>query len=207
MTVSGEISIRSRRGISGFWVLIGTAVVVMVLGVVFARRFGVNPDVFQSPLIGRPAPSVVTPLMESDGALALDDLRGDIVVVNFWASWCTACRTEHGALLSAASAYKPFGVTFVAVNYQDQLPSAIGFLDELGRSPETVYVRDEASRTAFEFGVLGLPETFFIDRQGTIVGKLSGPADAVTLTDALDRILLGATVGEQKTGEVENLGD
>ena len=67
-------------------------------------------------------------------------------------------------------------------------------------------MRDEGSRTALEFGVLGLPETFFVDRNGTIVGKVTGPVNSQLLVETIDKILLGETIGEVKTGEVENRG-
>ena len=78
------------------------------------------------------------------------------------------------------------------------------FLEDLGRGDDYVYAIDEASRTAFEFGVLGLPETFFIDRDGTVVAKVSGPVSYELLSGTLDAILLGESVDSVTTGEVEN---
>ena len=78
------------------------------------------------------------------------------------------------------------------------------FLSELGRSPSTVYTVDEGSRTAFEWGVLGLPETFFVDRDGVVVGKVSGPLTYGLLSRTIDQIILGEAVGDITTGEVEN---
>ena len=90
------------------------------------------------------------------------------------------------------------------MNHQDAAANAVGFLDELGRSPDTIYVADDGSRLALEFGVLGLPETFFIDRDGRIVGKVSGPVTGAVLADTIDAIVLGEEVGAIRTGEVEN---
>jgi len=188
-----------------FWVLMAAVIVLLVLGVVISRRFGSDPTITASPLIGKPVPPVTVPYLEEPGDLAIADLEGQIVVVNFWASWCFGCRQEHPALLSAAEEYDNFGVTFVAVNYQDNtVGRAIGFLDEVGRGEHTVYVRDEGSRTALEFGVLGLPETFFVNREGVVVGKVSGPITGRLLVETLDKILLGQTIGQVTTGEVEN---
>ncbi len=197
----------SRSGSGLFWALLAAAVVVVVVGVAFASRFGVDPDLTASPLIGTPTPDVTVPYLETDESLRLRDLDGDIVVVNFWASWCTGCRQEHEALAVAAEGYEELGVTFVGVNYQDQPARAVAFLDDLGRSPATHYVEDVGSRTAVHFGVLGLPETFFIGRDGIIAGKVSGPLTAPLLINTLDRMLVGEDIsGEVKTGDVENLG-
>jgi cytochrome c biogenesis protein CcmG/thiol:disulfide interchange protein DsbE len=92
----------------------------------------------------------------------------------------------------------------VAINYQDSPGAAEDFLAELGRSEVTVYLVDSDSRTAFEFGVLGLPETFFIDRSGTVVGKVSGPVSYELLAATIESIALGEAVGEVTTGEVQN---
>ena len=93
----------------------------------------------------------------------------------------------------------------MAVNYQDQPDRAAAFLRELGESPETIYAVDQGSATAFAWGVLGLPETFFVDREGVVVGKVSGPVSYGLLTRTIDQIILGEAVGEITTGEVQNL--
>lgn len=194
-----------RRGSGAVWVVIVAGIAVMVLGLVFAGRFGSDPSLTKSPLIGTPAPDVEIAAYDGGAPIRLDDLLGDIVIVNFWASWCTGCRQEHEALLLGASAYEDLGTTFVAVNYQDVPAAAEAFLEELGRSAVTLYGVDEDSRVAFEFGVLGLPETFFIDREGTVVAKVSGPISFELLAGTIEAIALGEAVDpEVTTGEVEN---
>ncbi len=197
---------QKSRSLLPFWIVAGVGVVAIVLGVVFSQRFGTDPTLTASPLIGQPAPDITLPLLEDDGELALAELEGEVVVVNFWASWCLNCRVEHDTLGSAAAQYDDLGVTFVGAMVQDQPANGSRFLDDLGRSPETIYVDDDRSRASLEFGVLGVPETFFIDRDGTIVAKISGPVDGGLLTATLDAILLGQAddLGEVKTGEVEN---
>jgi cytochrome c biogenesis protein CcmG/thiol:disulfide interchange protein DsbE len=187
-----------------FWLAVVAAAAVMVIGVVFSQRFGSDPQLQSSPLIGRPVSSVEVPYLEFEGTLDLADLEGEIVVVNFWASWCFNCRVEHEALITAAGDYSELGVTFVGVNHQDTPGNAAAFLDELGRSPQTLYVEDAGSRLALEFGILGLPETFFIDRDGTIVGKVTGPVSYPLVADTIEAIILGEDIGVVKTGEVEN---
>lgn len=186
------------------WVVIAGGLVFVAMAVVFAGRFGTDPGISSSPLIGEPAPNSEIALMDSSGTVALDDFAGDIRVVNYWASWCLGCRTEHQALTQAASDYSDLGITFIAINYQDSPGNAEKFLDELGRSDVTVYTVDEDSRTAFEWGVLGLPETFFVDRHGIVVGKVSGPVSYGLLSRTIDQIILGESVGDIETGDVEN---
>jgi cytochrome c biogenesis protein CcmG/thiol:disulfide interchange protein DsbE len=186
------------------WVVIAGGLVFVAMAVVFAGRFGTDPGISSSPLIGQPAPNSEIALMDGSGTVALDDFEGDIRVVNYWASWCLGCRTEHQALMQAASDYSDLGVTFIAINYQDSPPNAEAFLNELGGSDVTVYTVDENSRTAFEWGVLGLPETFFVDRHGLVVGKVSGPVSYGLLSRTIDQIILGESIGDIETGDVEN---
>jgi len=189
----------------GIWVAIGVGLVVIVFGAVFASRFGRDPDLVASPLIGQQVPDVTMPLLELEGELRLTDLTGDIVVVNFWASWCTGCRVEHDALLATASAYRDAGVSFVGILHQDRPSTGTTFLDEFGRGDPYRYVLDEGSRAGIEFGVLGLPTTFFINRRGTIVGQVNGPVSLGVLAGTIDAIILGGTVEPiTETGELEN---
>jgi cytochrome c biogenesis protein CcmG/thiol:disulfide interchange protein DsbE len=192
------------RGSKMVWVVIAAGIVFIALGVIFAGRFGSDPTTSNSPLMFKAAPSDPIALMDGSGDVSVADFDGDIVVVNFWASWCLGCRTEHEALTRAASDYSDFGTTFLAVNYQDTSGGADAFLADLGVSPDTVYAVDEGSATAFEWGVLGLPETFFVDRDGIIVAKVSGPITYGLLAETIDRIIVGESVGDISTGEVEN---
>lgn len=149
----------SRR--SGFYVRVaaGLAIVgTLVLAVVLADRFGTDPNLVASPLIGQTAPEATLPRLDGRGDLDLAELRGQVVVVNFWASWCVACRAEHDDLVATASAFQARGVVFVGVVYQDDPESARGFLDEMGWGDNYEYVLDPGSRAAISFGVFGVPE-------------------------------------------------
>ncbi|MFQ5555395.1 MAG: TlpA family protein disulfide reductase [Acidimicrobiia bacterium] len=188
----------------GAWVFAVVALGVVVLGVVFSSRFGSDPELVPSPLIGLPAPAVELPFLEAEGTFDLGDLRGDITVVNFWASWCLGCRTEHPGLLAAAETFRDFDVRFVGILHQDNATAGIRFLDDLGRGDPFLYLDDAGSRAALEYGVLGLPETFFVDADGTIVGKISGPAPAGLLAATVQRLVLGEAIGTITSGEVEN---
>lgn len=199
------IAASSRPGRVGVWIAVGVGAIVIVFGAVFASRFGVDPDLVASPLIGQPAPDVTLPYLEFEADLSLGELEGDIVVANFWASWCTGCRVEHDALLAAADAYRDAGVSFVGILHQDRASTGIGFLDEFGRGDPYRYVIDERSRAGIGFGVLGLPTTFFLNRSGEIVGQVNGPVSLNVLVRTIDAIILGAEVDPIKqTGELEN---
>lgn len=179
------------------WLALGGVVVTIAVAAAFGTRFGTDPTTVDSPLIGRPAPDVTLPYLERDGQLALADLRGQVVVVNFWASWCVPCREEHADLVAAAAAYEHRGVTFIGIVYQDRREQAIGFLDELGRGYD--HLEDPGSRAAIAFGLFGIPETFFIDTDGVVAAKVLGKTDYPTLSATLDAVLVGEQPGS-KTG-------
>ncbi|OMH23825.1 redoxin [Tersicoccus phoenicis] len=184
---------RPRRRRWLFWG--STLVIVMAvgLGAVFGARLNQDPTLVDTPLIGEPVPSRTLPYLERDKSVSLSDLRGQIVVVNFWASWCVACREEHSALVAAAAAYRDAGVKFVGVVYQDTKPNAVSFLDELGRGEGYLYLTDPGSRLAIDFGVFGIPETFFIDKKGRIAAKITGGSTLPLLSGVLDKMLVGGT--------------
>ena len=188
-----------------FWGVVAAGIAVMVLGIIFAGRFNTDITLAASPLIDKPVSDVSIRYLDSADEFRLSDYEGDIVVVNFWASWCLNCRVEHEALNQAAAGYEDLGVTFVGIAYKDDLAASRAFLDELGRGDPYVYGVDEGSRVAVEFGVLGLPETFFIDREGIIRGKVSGPLSSEFLNRTIEAIALGQDIDAQTTtGEVES---
>lgn len=183
------------------WAGIGVVVLSVGLALIFATRFGEDPGLVPSPLLGRPAPSLALALLDGSGTLDPASLRDKVVVVNFFASWCAPCREEQPDLAAAADAFADRGVVVVEIAYQDQAASALEFLDEFGRSDTAVYLADPGSRAAIAFGVFGIPETFFIAADGTVVGKAIGATDALTLGTTIDAVLRGERPGQDVLGD------
>jgi cytochrome c biogenesis protein CcmG/thiol:disulfide interchange protein DsbE len=173
----------------------------VALAVVFSTRFGRDPRLVPSPLLGQSAPAPTLPFLDGSGDFDLSTLRGQVVVVNFFASWCLPCREEQDDLSAAAEAFADRDVTVVEIVYQDTREAAIAFLQEAGISARAVYLTDPGGRAAIAYGVFGIPETFFIDREGIVVGKAVGATDALVLGSTIDAVLAGERPGQQVLGE------
>jgi len=184
------------------WTLAVLFVGVVAIGAIFASRFGIDPSLVQSPLLGKPAPAFQAPYLEKEGMLNSETLAGQIVVLNFWASWCVACRAEHDDLVRASRAYADRGVVFIGVDFQDKRDEAIAFLDEMGRAYDNVV--DDGSRVAIEYGVYGIPETFFIDADGIVQAKIVGESSFYLLSQTLDAMLRGETPMSSLDGYVQS---
>ena len=171
-----------RRG------LLLSAVVAAVLSVaaLLATGLGRDPAVVASPLVGREAPAFT--LAGLDGpALRMTDLRGQVVVVNFWASWCAECRLEQDALKTTWRRFRDSGVTVIGVNFQDTAPDAREYVGSLGISYPIV--QDTDSSTALAYGLRGVPETFLVDQAGRISDRIIGPVSAERLAERINALL------------------
>jgi cytochrome c biogenesis protein CcmG/thiol:disulfide interchange protein DsbE len=161
----------------------------MAMMFAFALTKG-DPSKLPSALIGKPAPPLALTAIEGlqDGARAVplltsDTLRqGEVTVVNFWASWCGPCVDEHPLLVELA---QRTGVRLVGINYKDAAANARRFLGRYG-NPFTAIGADTTGRTAIEWGVYGMPETFIVDKEGRIAFKHVGPLTP----DAIQRNVL-----------------
>jgi cytochrome c biogenesis protein CcmG, thiol:disulfide interchange protein DsbE len=163
---------------------VGIAVpIVMLLGYGLTR----DPRHIASPLPGRAAPEFSLPALEAGDSVKLSELRGNVVVVNFWASWCIPCRDEHPVLLEAAKDYTPKGVKFVGIAYNDKPEDSQRWLKELGKSYPSLV--DVGARTAIDYGVSGVPETFILDKQGVVAFKKFGPITTAEISQKLDSLL------------------
>jgi len=146
-----------------------------LVGVFFWRLHqtenGNTPNLIPSVLIGKPIPAFdLPPVTAGQAGLKTADLKGHVTLVNFFASWCVPCRAEHPMLGLAAKS----GLTVIGINYKDRPENAQSFLAELG-NPYARVASDAAGRTAIDFGVYGVPESYLIDKNGIIRFKQTGP--------------------------------
>jgi cytochrome c biogenesis protein CcmG, thiol:disulfide interchange protein DsbE len=153
-------------------VLLVGALLTLPVVWVLAANMGRDPHRVQSPLVGRPAPAFALPEVGTGTPVALAELLGKPVVVNFWATWCVPCWEEHDVLVGAARALDG-RVAFLGIVYNDEEEKILRFLREMGGAYPSLL--DPEGRTSIAYGVYGVPETFFIDAQGTIVAKHEGP--------------------------------
>lgn len=144
---------------------------------------------WSAPLVGHPAPDFTLTLLDG-GRLRLSELRGKVVVVNFWASWCTACRQESPVLEWTWQTYRASGLVLIGVNIWDSRPDALRMMEEFGKT----YANgpDPQGRILQEYGVTGVPETFFIDRRGRIERKHLGPVTRELIVRLVEPLLAAA---------------
>jgi cytochrome c biogenesis protein CcmG/thiol:disulfide interchange protein DsbE len=170
-----------------------------MLPVIGLLAFGLtrDPKQIDSPLPGKPAPdfslSVFAP-GEAPMALAVGDTvrladhQGGLVVLNFWASWCLQCRDEHADLSNTARAFNSRGVRFYGVLYNDQPSYGLKWIEEMGGQSYPSLL-DPRTRTAIDYGLYGVPETFIVTGDGQVAYKHIGPISERLLSQKLDSLL------------------
>ena len=189
------------------WRRAGIAMVIAIpLIVLFAYglRRG-DPRLIPSPLVGNPAPEFALPVMAMDGpvdgrettgdTVRLSELEGHVVVVNFFASWCVPCRVEHRALTRVARRYADEGVRFFGVVYNDEAPAVRRYIRQLGGQSYPALL-DPGQRVAIDYGLVGVPETFFIDRQGIVRHKAFSAVNEQILVEEIEAMLQQAPTQE-----------
>ena len=167
-------------------VLIAGFVLAVPMIVVLALSFGRDPHAVKSPLVGRTAPAFALGAVTTGDLVSLADHKGKPVVVNFWATWCVPCYAEHEVLKETARA-RASDVQFIGIVYNDTEDKIVQFLNTYGSSYPTLH--DVSGKTAIAYGVYGVPETFFIDRSGTIVSKYEGPLTFESMNQNLQAVM------------------
>jgi len=176
--------------------MIGAAIAFPLLGL-FAFGLTRDPNEIPSPLPGKDAPDFQ--LVRMDRGFGLEDplqptevtLKGhlgEVVVLNFWASWCLACRYEHAALSDVAERYEGRGVVFYGVLYNDRADNARRWIEDMGGQSYATLL-DPNSRTAIDYGLYGVPETFFIGKDGKVAYKQVGPVTEPMLIERIEALL------------------
>jgi cytochrome c biogenesis protein CcmG/thiol:disulfide interchange protein DsbE len=156
--------------------LVPLAIFVVLAGFL-AAGLSRDPHLVPSPLVDRPAPAFTLPRLDQSATFSPAEMQGRVWVLNVWASWCGACRQEHPLLTDLARS----GVApLVGLDYKDTGPDARRWLAEHG-DPYLLTAVDADGRVGIDYGVYGVPETYVIDRAGTIRYKHIGPVTPVIL--------------------------
>ena len=183
--MSGEASTPRR-----LWLVLIPIVVFAGLAALFWKGLSGEPSKIPSALIGKPVPEFTlqpVPGLPAPGFASGDLAKGKVSVVNVWASWCAPCRIEHPLLSELA---KRTDITLLGINYKDEPENAVRFLSTLGQ-PFAAVGMDRSGRTAVDFGVYGVPETFVVDGEGMIrykhIGPLTPEAIIGSLSDEIEK--------------------
>jgi cytochrome c biogenesis protein CcmG/thiol:disulfide interchange protein DsbE len=158
-------------------------VVFVVLAVFLYIGLGRDPREVPSPLIDKPAPTFNLPLLyDTKKQFTTEDMKGQVWLLNVWASWCGACKDEHPVLMDLSTKNI---VPVLGLNYKDKREDGLTVLRKSG-DPYALTIFDADGKVGFDYGVYGVPETYVIDKQGVIRDKIIG---AVTPQNLRERIL------------------
>lgn len=153
----------------------------MALAGYFVVSLSRDPSVLPSAMINQPTPAFALAGLEGQRGLARDEFQGQVVLINFFASWCVPCRSEHPLLMRLAAELK---APVYGIDYKDKPEDAVRFLSELG-NPYGRIGADRDGRVGIDFGVYGVPETYVIDKSGRIRLRHVGPLTPADVTREL----------------------
>lgn len=164
------------------WLYIAPLIVFVAMAIFLAIGLTRDAGKVPSPLVGKPVPEFRLPLVaDPERELGPADFRGEVYLLNVWATWCVSCRQEHEVLMAAS---REPDVRIVGLDYKDDRNSARRWLDQLG-DPYVTTLFDERGRAGIELGVYGTPETFVIDADGIVRYKHIGPMTPADLEDTI----------------------
>lgn len=171
-------------------IIFALLVVLLVVGLMKAKYIRDVP----SPLIDKPTPAFNLPIVENlQKTFNSEELKGQVSLVNIWASWCVSCRAEHQVLNYAA---QKKGLKIYGINYKDELSDARQWLRSRG-DPYVKSAFDKEGLLGIDWGVYGVPETFIIDQQGLIRYKFTGPVSVNDLNNIIIPCIESLKAGEE----------
>lgn len=167
------------------WRLLLVPALVLLIGAL-ALGLRHDPKQIPSPLVGKPLMSISGETLDGQAVDLAEAGQGGPMLINVWASWCESCAVEHPVVVAGA---RQFGerVAFIGLNYRDTRELGAAWLAERGNAYRWSFF-DPEGRAGIELGVYGVPETFFVAADGTLLAKHVGPLDAATLRDYLARL-------------------
>ena len=158
-------------------------ILFIILGVFLFRGISLDPTEMPSALIDKPVPEFSLMAVDGKQKYTNADLRGEVTLLNVWATWCVSCRMEHPYLLKLSQQ----GVRIAGIDYKDDQLKALAWLQELG-NPYAINIADQNGSLGLDLGVFGAPETFMVDRQGVIRYKRVGVIDERVWIDEMQPI-------------------
>jgi len=164
-------------------------VTVALAGLLLGMGLTHDPNRLPATLVGRPAPDFELATIDGSQRIQLRSLRGDVVVLNFWASWCLACQSEEPALEDAFTRYRDRGVVVLGISFQDSATDARTYAAR--NAIPWPLLADPGSRTGLAYGVTGLPETYFIGPDGRVALKQAGPVSMQLVDGEVKRLQAG----------------
>jgi len=182
--------------------VITTLAVLLPLIGLLAYGFSRDPRYIYSPLIGRQAPPFTLTLFDGK-KVSLEDFRGKAVFLNFWASWCPPCRAEARDLEAAWQRFKDQDIVFLGIDIQDTEEAALAFIKEFNITYPNG--RDASGKIAIDYGVWGIPETFFIDARGRITYKQVGSLGSAIIIAKMDEAQRGIVSAKEGIGSYQSI--
>ncbi len=184
---------------------IGVGIALAATGLilfVMAKAFGTDPHAVPFMLDGKPAPAFRIKRLDNGEFVSLSDYAGRPLVINFWATWCGPCKQEHPVLEAGAKRFAD-RVAFLGIVFEDTEENTKQFLAQHGWSLTQLF--DPKSTVAVDYAVAGVPETYFVTKQGVIRGKYAAPLDDYTLNARVSEILEDPAIEAQVKGALDGL--